>query len=94
MELINLCLDNNILQGEKNKWIAMYHAASETQPDSYPAGFYQDDYESVIHSLMNDDTAIHLLLNELDKQYITFTPSLDINLLDPNLLHPNQIESR
>ena len=72
----------------------MYHAASKTQPELYPAGFYQDDYESVIHSLMADDTAIHLLLNELDKQSIIFIPSLDINLLNFNLLYPNQIKSR
>lgn len=86
MELINLCLDHNILQGEKHKWIAMYHEKSETQPDIYPAGFYKDDYEMVIHSLMQNDSAIHLLLHELSKKSIVFQPSLDITLLHPDLL--------
>lgn len=85
-ELVDLCLDNHILYGVKNKWVAMYHEASETQPELYPEGYYNDDYEDVIQTLMRDDTAVKLLLDELSKENIIFTPSLDINLLDQSLI--------
>lgn len=76
-ELIDLCLDKNILYGEKNKWVAMYHETSKTTPESYPEGYYKDDYEYVIQTLMRNDNAIELLLNNLTLIDVIFKPSLE-----------------
>ena len=75
-ELVDLCLDNEILQGKKGKWIAIYHQASKTNPKEYPEGWYQDDYEETIHELMKDDDAINLFLSVLAENDILFVPSL------------------
>ena len=75
-ELVDLCLDNGILQGEKGVWIAIYHQASKTNPKEYPEGWYQDDYEETIHELMKDDDAINLFLTTLAEKDILFIPSL------------------
>lgn len=75
-DLVDLCLDNGILQGEKGKWIAIYHQASKTNPKEYPEGWYQDDYEETIHELMKDDAAINLFLNALAETDVLFVPSL------------------
>lgn len=81
-ELIDLCLDHNILYGQKNDHVFIYHQASSTDPKRYPEGWYKDDYEETIQDLMRDDIGIKTLLNALDKQNITFEPTLDIRLLD------------
>lgn len=80
-ELVDLCLQHNILQGEAGQWVAVYHEASQTQPEKYPKGWYKDDYELTIQSIMRDDDAINLLLQALSKKDILFVPSLDTNLI-------------
>lgn len=85
-ELTDLCIENGILNGEKSKWVDIYHAESKSQPEQYPAGFYRHDYEHVIQTMMRDDNVIRLLLEELEKKHIPFTPSLDVNLLSVDLL--------
>lgn len=83
-ELVDLCLDNNILYGEKNKFVLVYHKASTNNPEKFPEGWYQDDYESTIHAIMQDDTAITLLLQKLTDKHIIFKPSLNANILNKN----------
>ena len=85
-ELVDLCLQHHILQGETGKWIAIYHEASKSYPEQYPKGWYKDDYEITIQDLMRNDDAIKLLLQELSKKDILFVPSLDTNLIDKDLL--------
>lgn len=85
-ELIDLCIDHEILDGRKNKYVWVYHEADKKYPNMFPEGWYKDDYEKTIHAIMKDDNAVNLLLQELDKQSVTFTPSLDIRLLDETLL--------
>ena len=85
-ELVDLCLQHDVLHGEPNKWIAIYHQASETNPEKYPEGWYQDDYEDTIHAVMCDDTAVNTLLQALSEKDILFVPSLDIRLLSEDLL--------
>ena len=85
-ELVDLCLQHHILQGETKKWIAVYHEASKTQPEEYPEGWYKDDYEMTVQTLMCDDDAINLLLQALSEKDILFVPSLDTNLIDKDLL--------
>lgn len=88
-ELVDLCLDNGILQGEKGAWIAIYHQASKTNPKEYPKGWYKDDYEETIHEVMKDDNAINLFLNTLSENNILFVPSLSddvFNFFDNNLI--------
>ena len=85
-ELVDLCLQHHILQGETEKWIAVYHEASKTQPEEYPEGWYKDDYELTVQTLMRDDDAINLLLQTLSEKDILFVPSLDTNLIDKDLL--------
>lgn len=81
-ELVDLCLEHNVLTGKKNKWIAIYHQASKTNPKEYPEGWYKDDYEETIHSVMCDDNAVNILLQALSDKDVLFEPSLDIRLLD------------
>ena len=52
-ELVDLCLQHDILQGEAGKWIAIYHEASKTHPKEYPKGWYKDDYEITGHGCGN-----------------------------------------
>lgn len=85
-ELIDLCLDNEVVYGKKGDYVQVFHEASETNPDKYPAGMYNDDYEETIHAIMRDDTAIHTLLSALSFKHIVFKPSLDTNLLSASLL--------
>lgn len=85
-ELVDLCLQHHILQGETEKWIAVYHEASKTHPEKYPEGWYKDDYEMTVQSLMRDDNAITLLLQALSEKDILFVPSLDTNLINKDLL--------
>lgn len=81
-ELVDLCLEHNVLTGKKNKWIAIYHQASKTNPKEYLEGWYKDDYEETIHSVMCDDNAVNILLQALSDKDVLFEPSLDIRLLD------------
>lgn len=81
-ELVDLCLEHNVLTGEKNKWIAIYHQTSQTNPKEYPEGWYKDDYEETIHSVMCDDNAVNILLKALSEKDVLFKPSLDIRSLD------------
>lgn len=85
-ELVDICLQHHILQGETGKWIAVYHEASQIQPEEYPKGWYKDDYELTIQSIMRDDDAITLLLQALSEKDILFVPSLDTNLISTDLL--------
>lgn len=86
-ELIDLCLDNEVVYGKKGEYVQIFHEASKTEPDKYPAGMYNDDYEETIQSVMRDDTAIHTLLSALSYKRIVFKPSLDTNLLSSSLLN-------
>lgn len=85
-ELIDLCLDNEVVYGKKGEYVQVFHEASEVNPDKYPAGMYNDDYEETIHTIMSDDTAIHTLLSALSEKNIVFKPSLDTHLLSTSLL--------
>ena len=85
-ELVDLCLQHHILQGEAEQWIAVYHEASKTQPKEYSEGWYKDDYELTVQAVMRDDNAINLFLQALSEKDILFVPSLDTNLIDKDLL--------
>lgn len=77
-ELVDLCLENKILDGKKGEWIGVYHEASETDPELYPEGWYQDCYEESIQILMRDDAAVMLMVNELhDRCGVDYDPSFD-----------------
>lgn len=86
-ELIDLCLDNEVVYGKKGEYVQIFHEASKTEPDKYPAGMYNDDYEETIQSVMRDDTAIKTLLSALSFKHIVFKPSLDTDLLSSSLLN-------
>lgn len=81
-ELVDVCLQHHILQGETEKWIAVYHKASKTHPEEYPKGWYKDDYEITVQAVMRNDNAINLLLQALSEKDILFVPSLNTNLVN------------
>lgn len=38
--------------------VCIYHAASETDPEHYPAGWYVDDKEDIVSAIATDPEAI------------------------------------
>lgn len=55
------------LSFSKDDWVIVYHAASETEPDKYPEGWYQDTYAEVVHSLQKDKSGIGIIVNAIRK---------------------------
>ena len=76
-EVIDLCLENNLLTGEKDNWIAIYRLAGAINPE----GWYKEDYHDVIQELMRDEDGFLFLLKELENKGIDFIPSLSNELL-------------
>lgn len=84
-EILGLCIDNKILQGEKGIWCAVYHSASKTDPENFPEGWHKDDYVDTIQSLRHDEDGLMLLVNALkDRCGIEYTPSLHTEFMGPH----------
>lgn len=47
--------------------VAIYHAASETDPEHYPAGWYVDDKEDIVSAIATDPEAIREIKPHLVK---------------------------
>lgn len=77
-ELVDLCLDLHILQGQKGNFIFVYRNAGIENPE----GWYMEPYEDVIQDLMRDDEGIETCLEAVEEAGKTFRPSLNIELLD------------
>lgn len=56
-EILETCLTLGILHAV-NDGVAIYHAASETDPEHYPAGWYVDDKEDIVSAIATDPEAI------------------------------------
>lgn len=50
-----------------NDGVAIYHAASETDPEHYPAGWYVDDKEDIVSAIATDPEAIREIKPHLVK---------------------------
>ena len=59
-EILETCLTLGILHAV-NDGVAIYHAASETDPEHYPAGWYVDDKEDIVSAIATDPEAIREL---------------------------------
>lgn len=59
-EILETCLTLNILQAFDDG-VAVYHAASETDPEQYPSGWYIDSKDEVVHAIATDPEAIREL---------------------------------
>lgn len=55
-EILETCLTLDILHAV-NDGVAIYHAASETDPEHYPAGWYVDDKEDIVSAIATDPEA-------------------------------------
>ena len=75
VKMIDLALQHNVLFGEKNEFIFVYHMASETDPLLYPEGWYQDGYYQTVEALRRSDEGISSILDELVKK------GVDISIL-------------
>ena len=75
VKMIDLAVQHNVLFGEKNEFIFVYHMASETDPLLYPEGWYQDDYYQTVEALRRSDEGISSILDELVKK------GVDISIL-------------
>lgn len=71
-DIINLCIKNNILEGEENRWVALWYESE----DLYPSGFYKFDFHDAVHDLMKDDEGFLSLLDVLKENNIQFIPSI------------------
>lgn len=59
-EILETCLTLNILQSVDDG-VTVYHAASETTPEQYPAGWYIDSKDEVAHAIATDPEAVREL---------------------------------
>ena len=76
IDLLNAGVDNNVLMGVKNDWIATYRQASSNDPVNYPEGWYRTSYNEALQDLMENEKAFHLLLDALTQKNVLFQPSL------------------
>ena len=53
-----VALDWNGILHAVNDGVAIYHAASETDPEHYPAGWYVDNKEDIVSAIATDPEAI------------------------------------
>jgi len=73
LELLNICIENGVLHGEKNKYADVYHEAGETLPE----GWYRHDIQDLAQEIMRQDEVILMLAGELKLKGIEFKPSFD-----------------
>lgn len=81
-DLVDTCLDNGLLTGEKDKWVALYRMASEKDPEKYPERFYKENYDDAVHEVMKSDEGIETMLNALAEKDIKFEPKLKHGFFD------------
>lgn len=93
-DIIDLSLKHGILQGVKNDYVIVYHEASETNPEQYPAGWYKDDYEIVVQELMRSDEGFNCILDVLSENNILFVPSLSTEVLNMIRKIANELKSK
>ena len=73
MEVVNLCIENNILQGKKDDYVFTYHQASATDPETYPEGWYKDDYYDCVEQLSSSPNDFGLLIEALLDRNVVYT---------------------
>ena len=76
MEVVNLCIENNILQGKKDDYVFTYHLASKTNPETYPEGWYKDNYYDCVEQLSSSPNDFGLLIEALLDRNVVYTPWL------------------
>lgn len=72
-DIINLCIKNKILQGEENRWVALWYEPV----DGNPSGFYKFNFHDAVHDLMENDKGFLSLLDALKENNIQFIPSIN-----------------
>ena len=88
MEVVDLCIENNILQGKKDDYVYTYHLASKTDPETYPEGWYKDDYYDCVEQLSSSPNDFGLLIEALLDRNIVYTPWLPTGELYRNRSKP------
>lgn len=84
MELLSICVDNGVLQGERNRQgkvthVFVYHEAGTEMPE----GWYKHEIEELAMDVMRKDEVINLLAGELiNKTGTEFKPSFDLEFFD------------
>ncbi|MGN0476720.1 MAG: hypothetical protein ACI4HM_05195 [Ruminococcus sp.] len=77
VKMVDLALRHNVLFGAKNNFIFVYHKASETEPEKFPEGWYQDDYFQTILDLRCSEEGITLILDELVRKRVDISDLLE-----------------
>ena len=77
VKMVDLALRHNVLFGAKNNFIFVYHKASETEPEKFPEGWYQDDYFQTIWDLRCSKEGITIILDELVKKRVDISDLLE-----------------
>lgn len=70
LELINVCVENEILQ-EVNGGVPVYRKATPTHKE----GWYLTDKDLLAKELMQDTTGQNILITELKRKGVEFTPT-------------------
>lgn len=93
-DLVDTCLDNGLLAGEKDKWVALYRMASEKDPEKYPEGFCKESYDDAVHEVMESDEGIETMLNALAEKDIKFEPKLKREFFDARPMKAKKQQER